>query len=130
MNLLTMNRSCCWKSLTVAHWGKLLALSLVLCWLELGFPWNAKAATFTTFDAPGSVRMAPFSMNPAGAITGYYVDASGAFHGFLRASDGSLTTFDAPDATGSLPYSMNPAGAITGVYYDASGALHGFLRSR
>ena len=45
-------------------------------------------AVFTTFDAPGAGAGTqgtfPLAMNPSGAITGYYFDASGAFHGFLR----------------------------------------------
>jgi hypothetical protein len=36
----------------------------------------------------------PQSINPAGAITGYYTDASGLSHGFVRAPDGAITTFD------------------------------------
>ena len=35
-----------------------------------------------TFDPPGSTGTAPAGINPAGAITGYYVDANGG-HGFL-----------------------------------------------
>ena len=54
----------------------------------------ANTATFTTFDPPGSLVTEPFAINPAGAITGPYFDASGIEHGFLRARDGTLTTFD------------------------------------
>ena len=46
--------------------------------------WSAHAATITTFDGPGSISTLPRSINPAGAITGVYYDASGALHGFLR----------------------------------------------
>ena len=129
MNLLTMNRPGFWKSLTAGHWKKLLVLCLVLCWLELGFPQRAyapTAPTFTTFDFPGSVLTWPASINPAGAITGYYIDASYMSHGFLRAPDGSFTTFDAPGLY-MRPQSINPAGAITGYYYDWT--HHGFLWS-
>jgi len=43
----------------------------------------------TKFDVPGAGAGAgqgtvPQSNNPAGAITGFYIDASGVFHGFLR----------------------------------------------
>jgi hypothetical protein len=37
---------------------------------------------FTTFDPPGSLVTTPTSMNPAGAITGYYSDGN-MVHGFL-----------------------------------------------
>jgi hypothetical protein len=41
--------------------------------------------TFTTFDVPGAVLgTVPTAINPAGTITGYYVDASFVSHGFIR----------------------------------------------
>jgi hypothetical protein len=85
--------------------------------------------TFITFDAPGAVKgTVPASMNPAGAITGYYFDASSLVHGFLRDSNGTFTTFDVPsDVSGTFPTSINPAGAITGDWGDANSG-HGFLR--
>jgi hypothetical protein len=44
--------------------------------------------TITTFDAPGAGTglfqgTIPSGINPAGAIVGYYLDASYVFHGFL-----------------------------------------------
>ncbi len=55
----------------------------------------------------------PTSINPAGTITGYYVDASYMYHGFVRDKDGIITTFDAgPNFT--IPTSINPKGTITG----------------
>ena len=91
---------------------------------------RASDGTFTTFDPPGSVSSTgAFSINPAGAITGSYADASGTDHGFLRARDGTFTTFDVPGSIGTFPGSINPAGAITGSYADASRTDHGFLRA-
>ena len=52
---------------------------------------------FITFDPPGSIGTAPFSINAPGAITGKYMTAPagyGAIHGFLRAKNGGFTTFD------------------------------------
>src|SRR5450631_3912194 len=82
-----------------------------------------------TFDAPGAgtgpgqgtfLQTNPGTINPAGAITGFYCDAINC-HGFLRAPDGTFTTFDAPDDVGgTYPACINPAGAITGYYSDAS----------
>jgi hypothetical protein len=45
--------------------------------------------SITTFDAPGAGTGAgqgtlPLLNNAEGAITGYDIDANGAFHGFLR----------------------------------------------
>jgi len=73
---------------------------------------------------------APSGINPAGAISGVYVNASGVEHGFLRARDGTITTFDAPGAVnGTQPNGINPAGAIVGIAFDANFVNHGFLRA-
>src|SRR6516162_9310960 len=56
--------------------------------------------TFTTLDPPGSTGAyvgffetpgGQQPINPAGAITGTYFDASGVGHGFLRSSKGTVT---------------------------------------
>lgn len=92
-----------------------------------------------TFDAswagtaPGQGTFA-FVVSPAGTVMGQYIDANGAYHGFLRSSQGAFASFDAPGAGGSagqgtLPYSMNTRGQITGTFVDANGSAHGFIRS-
>jgi len=96
---------------------------------------RAPDGTITTFDAPGAGTglfqgTYALGINPAGAITGTYIDASNAQHGFLRAADGTFTTFDPPGSTGTSPLSINPAGAITGYFYDASALRYGgFVRA-
>jgi len=86
------NGSASTKFRVVARWRGSIALCLVLgCW-------SAHAATFTTFDVPGAIVAYPVSINPAGAITGFYADASYVSHGFLRAHDGTVNTFSAPRA--------------------------------
>src|SRR2546422_37705 len=115
-----------------------LALCLALYGLLLGVCPKALAQSFTTFDAPGAVRVTiPVSVNQTGATTGVYSDARGASHGFLRAPDGTITTFDVPGAgtgvsQGTCAQSINDSGAITGWYVDpkgTNGAIHGFLRA-
>src|SRR5437667_4125342 len=103
------------------QWRRSLALCLAFCGLGPGLSSTARAATFTTFDAPGAGTgnaqgTFAVSINPAGAITGYYADANSVFHGFLRASDSNMTTFDAPGAGAGtdlpqspFPRSRNPA---------------------
>jgi hypothetical protein len=91
--------------------------------------------TFITFDIPGAGTSSSegtyaFAINGAGATTGYYIDANGVPHGFLRASGGTITTFDAPDdVNGTYPSGINSAGVITGYSYDANFVAHGFLRA-
>ena len=100
---------------------------------------DAPGRTFITFDAP-SAGTGPgqgtegIHINPAGAITGYYLDSGDVFHGYVRARDGTFTTFDAPGAgtgpfEGTLAFSINPAGATAGIVRDANIVRHGFVRA-
>jgi uncharacterized membrane protein len=104
----------------------------------LGFL-RAPDGTVTTIAPPGSTFTfvgSPFfnnggpPINPAGALAGYYFDASGAEHGFLRAPNGTFSTFDPLGSTSTFPSGINPEGAISGGYFDANSVLHGFLRAR
>src|SRR5262249_36539508 len=72
---------------------------------------GARAATFITFDPPGSTFTLPLAINPAGAITGNYNDASNVTHGFVRSPDGEITTFDPSGSTSTFSAAINPAGA-------------------
>src|SRR6266567_299782 len=95
--------------------------------------------TITTFDAPGAGTgpgqgTPPFAINPTGAIAGRYIDASDAFHGFLRTPEGAITTVDVPGAgtgpgQGTRASNINPSDAVAGRYIDPSDVSHGFLRA-
>ncbi len=105
----------------------------------------------TTFDVPGagtgaSQGVYPDAINDKGRITGYYIDADGAYHGFVRVgkcgSDdpnwncgATIITFDVPsgpygESQGTQPHAINEEGTITGYYTDANDVSHGFLRLR
>src|SRR6266568_4430801 len=95
--------------------------------------------TITTFDAPGAGTgpgqgTTAFSINPEGTAAGRYIDASDAFHGFLRTPDGAITTFDVSGAgtgpgQGTRAANINPSEAFAGRYIAASDVSHGFLRA-
>lgn len=110
-----------------------LALCLALCMLGLSLSGSAQEPRppIITFDAPGAAATSPYGINPAGAITGEYWDASGVVHGFVRAPDGAITDFDYPGGTFTLPWAINDSGEITGLYGDPTVANwdHGFLRT-
>jgi len=112
---------------------------------------RAPDGAITRFDAPGAGASAgqgtftawPNGINPAGAITGDFLDANNVYHGFLRSPDGAITRFDAPGAgtgafQGTLVSLFQPAssggindeGEITGTYVDGNNIVHGFLRPR
>jgi hypothetical protein len=100
---------------------------------------NERQPTIIVFDLPGAGTgpyqgTQPGSINEEGAITGTYSDVNGAFHGFLRAPDGTFTTLDAPGAgtglfQGTDARRINAAGVITGEYIDVNGTSQGFLRA-
>ena len=89
-------------------------------------------ATYISFDIPAPVLVRfEAGINPAGVITGFYLEPNLASHGFLRASDGTVSTIDPPGSTATIIGQsfnnfagppINPAGAITGRYCDAAGA--------
>ena len=98
--------------------------------------------TFTTFDAlgagtgptQGTWTTTFYGLNPAGAISGWYVDSGYVLHGFLRTAHGTVTNIEVPGGgtgaiQGTVPTTLNPQGAVAGFYVDGSSVLHGFLRS-
>jgi hypothetical protein len=124
---------------------KLVGVILLVCGLQLYGQQTASdaeaeaRAAIISFDPPGSPipsQTYPQAINPAGVITGYYYDAGGIPHGFLRARDGTFPSFDpngslaALGATqGSKAFGINSALVITGYWYDASGFIHCFMRA-
>jgi hypothetical protein len=101
---------------------------------------RAADGTFTQIDAPDAgtgpfpqgtfpSEFTPAGINPAGAITGFYVDASSVQHGFVRAPGGTINEFDPTGSIFTNPNAINEPGAITGFYFDANFVGHGFLRT-
>lgn len=100
---------------------------------------RAPNGTFAQIDAPDAGRgpfpqgtfpseFTPMGINPGGAITGFYVDASSVQHGFVRASGGKITEFDPPGSILTNPNAIDAPGDITGFYFDANFVGHAFVR--
>ncbi len=106
---------------------------------------RAPDGVITDFDVPGAGAGAfqgtngcwyiPYwgGINPAGTITGFYVDNNNVYHGFLRTRQGEFERFNAPGAgtgawQGTQPMTISSEGTITGFYTDANNVVHGFLR--
>lgn len=93
---------------------------------------------FVTFEAPGA-DTTPQSfngtvangINDAGAITGFYVDASGNDYGYVREPAGAFTIFQVPGSTAgtTVPIALNLEGAVVGYYLDQNGVFYSFLRN-
>jgi len=117
--------------------GKLIAAKracgvMALC--AMGATALPAQPTLTRFEAPGAEGTFLVSINKAGTIAGSDADASGVYHGFVRAASGTITTFDAPGAStvqgaGTFAFCINTDGAIAGYYVDASFVDHSFVRS-
>jgi hypothetical protein len=101
---------------------------------------RAANGTFTQIDAPDAgtgpfpqgtfpSEFTPAGINPAGTITGFYVDASSVQHGFVRATNGVITEFDPTGSILTNPNAIDALGEITGFYFDANFVGHGFLRA-
>lgn len=101
---------------------------------------NFDAAGAGSSPPAGSVQgTIPTAIDTAGDVAGVYIDANNGYHGFLRASDGTITEFDAPGAStaknrGTAPLAINDAGQIVGFYTtgsvsDPTSTYHGFLRA-
>jgi probable HAF family extracellular repeat protein len=73
---------------------------------------------FTTLsapgDAPGTIAFAT-GINNLGQIVGFFLDASGAQHGFLD-TNGTFQTIDVPGAISTTPAGINDVGEIVGTF--------------
>jgi hypothetical protein len=97
---------------------------------------RSPAGKFTSFEAPGADTTAqsyngtlPSAINDAGEVTGYYTDASGNYHGFVRTREGATSTFDVPgDSLLTWPLAINAEGVVVGTYLNRKNVFLSFLR--
>ena len=71
--------------------------------------------TFITLDYPGAVFTAADDINNSGQITGWYIDPSGAFHGFML-NNGNYASIAFPSAVHTSGLGINANGDIVGAY--------------
>ena len=121
-------------AVTINNWGEVTGSYLDANNVFHGFV-RSPNGRLTTFEAPGADTTPndfngtfPNSINDAGVITGFYVDANNVSHGFVRSTEGAFTTVDVPDYSGTTPISLNLEGAIVGFASDQNGVFHGFVR--
>ncbi len=100
----------------------LCALGLVLLCVSAATAADQLSFKFKAVKVPGAVWEEPGGINNAGASTGFYVDSSGAYHGYIL-SGKKLTKLDDPNALAGTTEgsNMNPDGAISVVgFYTSS----------
>ena len=84
--------------------------------------------TFTPENFPGSVQTQVIGINDLGNTVGFWIDASGAQHGFMDVA-GTFTSVDNPLATPPLVTQLlgiNNSNVTVGYYTDAAGNFHPF----
>jgi hypothetical protein len=82
----------------------------------------------TYFAVPDGVATLAYSLNSSDQVAGYYLDAAGLTHGYLRDSDGTLTyPIDPPDSAGTVLFGNNDSNWVVGRWADAAGVTHGLF---
>lgn len=90
---------------------------------------TAQTNDFAPIDPPdASTGTHPASMNANGLITGWYLNWTSGFHGFLRLGDGQIVEFDAPGFASTFPTSINATGQVVGYSILNGGVSHAFIR--
>jgi probable HAF family extracellular repeat protein len=94
-----------------------------------GFTYNG--SSYSTFDAPTSdpvnhVGTAAYDINNAGQVVGWFTDASGNDHGFIK-NGSSYQIVGIAGGINTQILGENNLGQLVGTYDDSSGNEHGFL---
>jgi len=74
---------------------------------------------------PGATATVPFGINNRSDVTGYYRDANGSFHGFIRDNAG-YSRLDYPGALSTFAFKISDDGTVVGYFAGADGYPHGF----
>src|SRR3974377_1088725 len=78
-------------------------------------------------EPPDSARLQG-ALTPPGQVSGYFQDANGAYHGFVKTGS-TFTQIDVPGATETFGYAINSRTDLAGWYVDQQGINHGFVLS-
>ena len=90
--------------------------------------WDPATLSYSFFTVPGAAQYttSPSCINDKNQIAGYYVDASGAYQGFIY-EYGTYATVNVPGALDTYPDGINNRGIVEGQIFDAAGAAEGFV---
>jgi hypothetical protein len=111
--------------------GALLAYAAMFCIVGAAAPAEAEPI-ITKFRISGAVETVPLGINDNFEIAGSYQDSHG-WHGFVRATDGTITTLDVPGSCASCggtdATAINDGGVVGGRYYTNYNQSNGFVRA-
>jgi hypothetical protein len=97
----------------------------------VGMNWLWNGRNYSFFTVPGSeVNGASVGgLNDWDQISGYYVDATGNPHGFIK-NGANYTTLDAPGAAYTIGNSINNLSTVAGLFVNPDTSHHGFIWSK
>src|SRR5262249_16580051 len=91
--------------------GLFLLIVLVFTTTVFAGPGGKSNQRYVIFDAPNAGYTAATNINDAGTVTGYFFDAGGQIHGFVREQSGRIIVIDAiPNARDTEAVGTNVRG--------------------
>jgi hypothetical protein len=106
-----------------ASLGDLSVQSNSVAWI-----WDGTAYSFFTVPGAAGFGTTAGGINAPGQVSGYFQDANGAYHGFVK-SGSTFTQIDVPGATDTFGYAINNRTDVAGWYMDPQDEPHGFVLS-
>jgi len=103
--------------------GQAFEGSAAVAWI-----WDPSKRSYSFFVVPGAARYStsPSGINNKNQVAGYYADASGNYHGFIK-EYGTYTRVNVPKAPDTYPDGINNGGIIQGQIFDASFMAEGWV---
>lgn len=93
---------------------------------DTAYVYDEDGGVFEAFTIPGSTSAQATGINNSSNVCGFYVDASGVNHGWVKIL-GHFTVLDYPGSTGTQALGLNNKGLVVGVWTDTSNNSHGFV---
>lgn len=116
--------------MSTPNW-KLLGAAAALAVAGWTAPGVAVAAGYAVFAVPQAVAGTyPTARNTNGDVTGLYLDAALAAHGFVRQASGEIVTFDFPGGLPQLntrPVAISDDGTVSGYYGYSTTTAPGYV---
>lgn len=103
----------------------LIKIALIVFALGIGASAAEHGAHFKSFDIPGSTSTCAAGINMSGTTVGFYGDANGIGHGFVRYASGKFHVLK-PFGFDGFPTGINDFGTVVGNYFDGT-TSHGFI---
>jgi uncharacterized membrane protein len=96
---------------------------------DVPYVFDEFGGVFEVLYIPGSTNAQATGINDENDVCGFFVDESGAMHGWLLVG-GVFTTLNNPNGSGTTAaLGLNNKSQVVGTYVDSAGGTHGFVYS-